>query len=427
MAIDSTELTDAEIIAKCKNGDRDAFQLLVERYQRRAFGIAYGMLRNREDALDAAQDAFVKVFVMFSRSKEIVLFTWFYRIVVNVCIDRCRKAKRRKTVEYDDTFRRRDESFAAVPLVGNTRPLHPGVALEVDELGTVLKEAFAKLSENHRTILLLREVEGMSYEDIADTMDCHLGTVMSRLHHARKNLQKVLKPYMDDSGLFLGDKVGAEEKESKMTERQDELLNKFVDGVLSESETVEFNEMTAADPELASLQEDFSKIGPLLRGDIERELEHIDFSSFAAGVSARLNQELPVPSAVLNEANSSVVSTTSKSIREIGLGERLVAWFGSQWKPLALGAAAATAVAFFAVGIETSKPSSDDTLIGTEMADSSNSTGTSIPGEAPEAGQNATAMTAGAVVVDAVSFEGPKTVLVKYASSGGRRHSDLAT
>ena len=204
-----------------------------------------------------------------------------------------------------------------------------------------------------------------------------------------------------------------------MTERQDELLNKFVDGVLSESETVEFNEMTAADPELASLQEDFSKIGPLLRGDIERELEHIDFSSFAAGVSARLNQELPVPSAVLNEANSSVVSTTSKSIREIGLGERLVAWFGAQWKPLALGAAAATAVAFFAVGIETSKPPSDDNLIGTEMADRSNPTGTATPGEASEAGHNATAITAGAVVVDAVSFEGPKTVLVSMPLQEG--------
>ena len=216
MAIDSTELTDAEIIARCKSGDRDAFQLLVERYQRRAFGIAYGMLRNREDALDAAQDAFVKVFRNVQSFKgDSSFYTWFYRIVVNVCIDRCRKAKRRKTVEYDDTFRRRDESFAAVPLVGNTRPLHPGVALEVDELGTVLKEAFAKLSENHRTILLLREVEGMSYEDIADTMDCHLGTVMSRLHHARKNLQKVLKPYMDDSGLFLGDKVGAEVRKNQ--------------------------------------------------------------------------------------------------------------------------------------------------------------------------------------------------------------------
>ena len=103
MAIDSTELTDAEIIAKCKNGDRDAFQLLVERYQRRAFGIAYGMLRNREDALDAAQDAFVKVFRNVQSFKgDSSFYTWFYRIVVNVCIDRCRKAKRRKTVEYDD-------------------------------------------------------------------------------------------------------------------------------------------------------------------------------------------------------------------------------------------------------------------------------------------------------------------------------------
>ncbi|MGC6416263.1 MAG: sigma-70 family RNA polymerase sigma factor [Bradymonadia bacterium] len=216
MAADSKKLAELEIIARCKQGDRSAFHMLVERYQRRAYGIAFGMLRNREDALDAAQDAFVKVFRNIESFKgDSSFYTWFYRIVVNVCIDRCRKQKRMRSVEYDDSYKRRDESAGVAPLVGNTRPMHPGAAFESEELGQVLKDALAKLSENHRQILLLREVEGMSYEDIAEAMDCHLGTVMSRLHHARKNLQKTLKPYLDASGSTFSARAGAGVRKGK--------------------------------------------------------------------------------------------------------------------------------------------------------------------------------------------------------------------
>ena len=91
----------------------------------------------------------------------------------------------------------------------------PGRRFESEELGQVLKDALAKLSENHRQILLLREVEGMSYEDIAEAMDCHLGTVMSRLHHARKNLQKTLKPYLDASGSTFSARAGAGVRKGK--------------------------------------------------------------------------------------------------------------------------------------------------------------------------------------------------------------------
>ncbi|MCA9541039.1 MAG: sigma-70 family RNA polymerase sigma factor [Myxococcales bacterium] len=204
------DATEEEIIARCQRGDRAAFQLLVARYQRRAYGIAYGMLRNSDDAMDAAQDAFVKVLRNIHGFKgESSFYTWFYRIVVNVCIDHCRKHRKFKNVEYDDTYKRRDESDGVAPLVGNTRPLHPGFSFENDELGQVLNAALDTLTENHRTIILLREVEGLSYEEIAETMDCHLGTVMSRLHHARKNLQKALKPYLDAAGNPLGDRAGA--------------------------------------------------------------------------------------------------------------------------------------------------------------------------------------------------------------------------
>jgi len=193
--------TEQELIARCKSGDRQAYSILVSRYQRRAYGIAYGILRNRDDAMDAAQDAFVKVFRNIGGFKgNSSFYTWFYRIVVNVCIDQCRRRKKTRSVEYDDSYRRRDESTGVRPLHGNTRPMHPGEKFNQDELGEVLNAALDTLSDNHRAIIVLREIEGMSYEKIAETMDCHLGTVMSRLHHARKNLQKALKPYLEATG-----------------------------------------------------------------------------------------------------------------------------------------------------------------------------------------------------------------------------------
>lgn len=209
------EPTDNELVTRCQRGDQRAFQQLVERYQKRAFGIAVGMLRNSDDAMDAAQEAFVKVFRNIAGFKgDSSFYTWLYRIVVNVCIDHCRKHGKMKPVEYDETFRRRDEAEGVLPLTGNTKSMHPGAAFDQQELGAALQAAIDGLSENHRAIILLREVEGLSYEEIAEAMDCHLGTVMSRLHHARKNLQKALKPYLESSGSHLADKAGAGVRQS---------------------------------------------------------------------------------------------------------------------------------------------------------------------------------------------------------------------
>jgi RNA polymerase sigma-70 factor (ECF subfamily) len=202
------EQTDNELVARAKAGDRRAFERLVAKYQRRAFAVAMGYLKNPEDAMDAAQDAFVKVFRNIQGFKgDSSFYTWLYRIVVNVCIDHIRKHRKARNVEYDETFRRRDEAHVD-PLSGNTRPMHPGAAAESKQLHGVLAEALEQLSENHRTIIVLREVEGLSYEEIAEIMECHLGTVMSRLHHARKNLQTALKPYLDATGNPMGDRAG---------------------------------------------------------------------------------------------------------------------------------------------------------------------------------------------------------------------------
>ena len=191
---------DYELILRAQTGDKRAFKMLVERYQKRAFGIAYGMLRNHDDALDASQEAFVRVYRNLDRFKgDSAFYTWFYRIVVNVCIDHCRKHGKVRKLEYDETYRRRDEAELPMEVIGNTRDMRPDVSFEQSELGDAIALALEKLSENHRTIILLREVEGLSYDEIAEAVDCNIGTVMSRLHHARKHLQKLLKEYADSS------------------------------------------------------------------------------------------------------------------------------------------------------------------------------------------------------------------------------------
>lgn len=187
---------DAELVRLCKAGDRKAFQKLVERYQRKVYTIAYGVVRNHDDAMDVTQDAFVKVHRYLANFKgDSSFYTWLYRIVVNLCIDRKRKASRAAEVDYDDGLQH-GTGFANGPTLASTHIDSPQKALARKELREHMAIALDKLSPSHREILMLREVEGMSYEDIAETLEIAKGTVMSRLFHARKNFQKALSRYL---------------------------------------------------------------------------------------------------------------------------------------------------------------------------------------------------------------------------------------
>ena len=200
---------DNDAIQRCLNGDETGFRELVERYQRRAIGVALGYVKNIEDAQDIVQDAFMRTYrnlATFDTKSH--FFTWFYRIVVNACIDDYRKKKKRRSVEYDDTYIRRDVASERA-LTGNTKLMEPHMGVERVELYQVLNEALDKLSENHRTVITLREIEDLSYEEIADILDIQIGTVMSRLHHARKKLQVHLKPYLNETGeIDFADRAG---------------------------------------------------------------------------------------------------------------------------------------------------------------------------------------------------------------------------
>jgi RNA polymerase sigma-70 factor (ECF subfamily) len=187
---------DALLVERCKAGDQKAFRLLVEAYQRRVYTIAYGVLRNHDDAMDATQDAFVKVHRYLPDFKgDSSFYTWLYRIVVNLCIDKKRKAARAAEVDYDDALSHHTDA-ADGPTLASINIDSPSKALARKELREHMNEALSKLSDAHREILVLREVEGLSYEELSDVLDVAKGTVMSRLFHARKNFQSHLSRYL---------------------------------------------------------------------------------------------------------------------------------------------------------------------------------------------------------------------------------------
>ena len=179
--------TDAQLVQRAQTGDRDAFRQLVERYQAKIAGLALGMLRNRDDALDIVQEAFTKAYQGLDRFQgNASFYTWVYRIAMNLCIDQQRRDRRMTPVPLD-TPDRPEESV--LPPEDGPTPNSPFDHASDVQLRGRLRDAIAELTPEHRAVILLREVEGLSYEEISEALDVPKGTVMSRLHYARRQLQ----------------------------------------------------------------------------------------------------------------------------------------------------------------------------------------------------------------------------------------------
>jgi RNA polymerase sigma-70 factor (ECF subfamily) len=181
---------DRELLEAVLKGDGTAYRGLVEKYQTRVYGMVFGMLRNAEDARDVTQEAFVKAYRSIETFRlESSFYTWIYRIAMNLAIDFTRKRKRRETSGFD-------ESIAVRGADGEIAEAHhedgPSRQLERKRLFARIMDAMQELPEDQREVILLRELEGLQYKEIADIMGIPEGTVMSRLFYARKKLQKLL-------------------------------------------------------------------------------------------------------------------------------------------------------------------------------------------------------------------------------------------
>ena len=191
---------DLTLVERVRTGDQRAFKLLVERYQRKVFSVALGMLKDKEEARDVAQEAFVKVYRYLDHIKgDASFYTWLYPITVKICnyVNRTKgSGGTREAVEFDETVKM-DVAEANIGALGSRLGTNPQKSALRAELAQRITEAIHQIPEAHRQILLLREVEGMSYEDLSRTLNIPKGTVMSRLFHARLKMQKILGEYLE--------------------------------------------------------------------------------------------------------------------------------------------------------------------------------------------------------------------------------------
>jgi len=185
---------DDALIRKTLAGDDGAFGELVERYKGRAFAVAVGIVGDGDDALDVVQDSFIKAYYKLKEFRfGSNFYTWFYRLLVNQAIDRWRKSARSAEVPFDESWLAGDDS----PPGAFTYPRTPEDLARDRELGGALQRAIGSLPEYHRTVIVLREVDGMAYDEIAKVLGCSVGTVMSRLHYARGKLKEALKGHRE--------------------------------------------------------------------------------------------------------------------------------------------------------------------------------------------------------------------------------------
>ena len=189
------EADDLALISRARAGDAEAFRALVVRYQRKVYAVALGIVKDRDLAWDVAQETFVRVHTHLDDFKGDSSFsTWVLRIGSHLAIDAVRKERTAAKQDIDEV-RDGDLAGSGEGILATELGKDPQENLLRRELATKMTEALAQLPEKHRTILVLREVEGLSYEELAERLGIHRGTVMSRLFHARKKMQVLLREY----------------------------------------------------------------------------------------------------------------------------------------------------------------------------------------------------------------------------------------
>jgi len=185
------ELTDAELVQECKRGNMSAFEKILDKYEGKIYNMAYRMLGDVQDAEDAAQEAFMKAYASLDGFRgESSFSTWLYRIAKNVCLDEIRRRQRKPVYHLDEPVKTpTGEMQRQLP---DDAPSPDEVVVEYEKR-TAVEEALKKLTPHHRTAIILRDIQGLSYNEMADILDVKLGTVKSRLYRARSSMRDVLR------------------------------------------------------------------------------------------------------------------------------------------------------------------------------------------------------------------------------------------
>ncbi len=179
---------ETEMISRCQKGDQEALREIFDKYQKKVYRISYGVVRQREEALDIVQEVFIKLFRSIKNFKgRSQFYTYLYRMTMNTAIDHARKAGKQffSSLDQEGSFEPPDELEKG-----------PERVLLQKELEERVKWAMSKLPAEQKAALIFRDVEGLSYQEMAEAMGCSIGTVMSRLHYGRKRIQELLKDYV---------------------------------------------------------------------------------------------------------------------------------------------------------------------------------------------------------------------------------------
>ena len=193
-SLQSEDSPDSQLIEHVKAGHANAFNTLVNRYRERVFSVVYNMTSNREDANDVTQDVFVKAFQNIHRFKgNSAFFTWLYRIAVNTAISFIKKNRNRQYFSLENL--QEDGISGKIAEILSSRK-HSRRDILLRELQEKLNEALQKLSVKHRTTVVLFEIEGLSHKEIGQILKCSEGTVRSRLHYAKNELQNYMEDYL---------------------------------------------------------------------------------------------------------------------------------------------------------------------------------------------------------------------------------------
>jgi RNA polymerase sigma-70 factor (ECF subfamily) len=185
---------ESELVRRARKGDLQAYDDLVKRYQERIYATIYHMTSNHEDANDLAQDSFIKAFQALKSFKGgSTFYTWLYRIAVNKTINFLKQRKNRTHMSLNDIDFNAEHDTDLIALISEKTPRRDA---GLNELQKKLNEALLKLSEPHRLVVVLHDVQGQSHEEIAELMDCNIGTVRSRLFYARQQMQAELADYL---------------------------------------------------------------------------------------------------------------------------------------------------------------------------------------------------------------------------------------
>ncbi|SHJ88026.1 RNA polymerase sigma factor [Tepidibacter formicigenes] len=189
------DFNEKELIKKCINGDIDAFEELIKKHKQKAYNIALGMLKNPEDAMDVSQEAFIKVYKYIKNFNQKSSFsTWLYRIVMNTCLDFIKKNEKNKVYSINEAINNREKEI-------KDDYNNPEYVLDRKIQSEEIHKAIEQLSPVLKTAITLRDIQGFSYDEIANITNCSLGTVKSRIKRARDNLKKIIKESINMSYL----------------------------------------------------------------------------------------------------------------------------------------------------------------------------------------------------------------------------------